>query len=90
MYNVRVMKRVTASDARRNWFRLLDEVAGGEVVEIERNGKRIVLRREDRKSRSKRTPDYSGLITVPDLDQLEDWTWEWDPDEGLRFVGVTD
>lgn len=84
------MKRVTASEARRNWFRLLDEVAGGETVEIDRHGKRIVLRREDRKSRSKTTPDYSDLISVADLDRLDEWTWEWDPDEGLRFVDVTD
>ena len=35
------MKRVTASDARKNWFRLLDEAAAGEVVVIERAGTRI-------------------------------------------------
>jgi hypothetical protein len=37
LYIVR-MKRVTASEARRNWFRLLDEVAAGAVVVIERGG----------------------------------------------------
>ena len=37
MYNVH-MKRVTASEARRNWFRLLDEIAGGEQVVITSEG----------------------------------------------------
>ena len=39
------MKRVTASDARKNWFRLLDEVAAGTVVRIERRGTTILLQR---------------------------------------------
>jgi hypothetical protein len=41
------MKRVTATEARKQWFRLLDEVAAGEVVVLERKGRQLVLRCED-------------------------------------------
>lgn len=76
------MKRVTASEARKNWFRLLDEVAQGEVVCIERGGRRIVLRREPDVSREKILPDYAALLQVPDLDQADQWGWFWSEDDG--------
>jgi antitoxin (DNA-binding transcriptional repressor) of toxin-antitoxin stability system len=72
------MKRVTASEARRNWFRLLDEVIAGEVVAITRKGKRIVIRREDAKRRSvQKLPDYSLILKVMDVDRADSWSWEW-------------
>jgi len=79
------MKRVTASDARRNWFRLLDEVARGEVVVIERNGKRVVLRREtsDESAGDQPFPSYKGLIAAPDADAAETWGWRWSEDDLL-------
>lgn len=83
MYN---MKRVTASEARRNWFRLLDEVVAGEVVTVERDGVQIVVRREEGRagSRSKPFPDYRGLLKAPDADRADEWGWEWgSDDEGL-------
>jgi hypothetical protein len=70
------MKRVTPSEARRNWFRLLDEVAGGEVVVVERKGQRLVLRRE-RSGETPLQPDYSKLIKAKGIDHAERWTWEW-------------
>jgi antitoxin (DNA-binding transcriptional repressor) of toxin-antitoxin stability system len=72
------MKRVTASEARRNWFRLLDEVIEGEVIAITRKGKRIVIRREDaaRDARQK-LPDYSAILQVRDVDSADAWGWEW-------------
>ena len=73
------MKQVTASEAWKNWFRLLDEVSAGEIVVIDRNGRRVVLRREI--VRNKRTipatPDYSELLRVPDVDHADRWSWEW-------------
>jgi antitoxin (DNA-binding transcriptional repressor) of toxin-antitoxin stability system len=30
------MKQVTASEARKNWFRLLDEALDGEVIAVQR------------------------------------------------------
>lgn len=73
------MKRVTPTQARRHWFRLLDEVAAGEVVLIERKGQRIVLRREEglRPGAAPSCEDYSRLLTVPELDRAETWGWEW-------------
>jgi antitoxin (DNA-binding transcriptional repressor) of toxin-antitoxin stability system len=77
------MKRVTASEARRNWFRLLDEVIEGEVIAITRKGKRIVIRREDvaRAARQK-LPDYSAFLQVHDVDSADSWSWEWPGPEG--------
>jgi antitoxin (DNA-binding transcriptional repressor) of toxin-antitoxin stability system len=77
MYNVH-MKRVTASEARRDWFRLLDEVADGEVVTIDRGGRRIVIRREEKKSVRERPPaDYSAILSIPQGSDADEWSWEW-------------
>jgi hypothetical protein len=75
------MKRITASEARKNWFRLLDEVADGEVVVIERNGRRIQLRREAGEVRD--IPDYSGVIqSTGDAGDADRWGWDWPGEEG--------
>ena len=79
MYNVH-MKRVTASDARKNWFRLLDEVAAGATVVIERAGRRILLKREV--DVELETPDYSRVIRVPDAGGGDRWGWVWEGGEG--------
>jgi hypothetical protein len=78
------MKRVTASEARKNWFRLLDEAAAGEVVVIERAGRRILLQREDAATDREERPDYAELITVPAAAEADHWTWEWDEEGGVR------
>ncbi|MHC4974669.1 MAG: type II toxin-antitoxin system Phd/YefM family antitoxin [Planctomycetota bacterium] len=75
------MKRVTATEARQNWFGLLDAVAAGEVVVIERHGRRIVLRREELgESAAAEVPDYSKILRVRDLDRADQWGWEWTAD----------
>lgn len=79
LYNVH-MKRVTASEARRNWFRILDEVAGGATVVVERHGQRIVIRREE--PSVEELPDYGPLIRVPDADEADRWGWSWPGEEG--------
>ena len=76
------MKRVTASDARKNWFRLLDEVAQGAVVCIERGGRRILLRREPEEGEATDIPDYSSLLLVPHLEEADQWDWSWSPEDG--------
>lgn len=81
MYNVH-MKRVTASEARRNWFRLLDEVVGGESIVIERRGVRVVLQREG--AREEAVCDYSDLLLAPDVDAADRWTWRRGDDGELR------
>ena len=87
LYVVHV-KRVTASDARRRWFELLDEVADGEVLVVERKGRRLVMRREDAAARAPDpVPTYRDVLRVPDLDQADGWGWVWTgPGRPLRFV----
>lgn len=85
MYTVH-MKRVTATEARKNWFRLLDEVVEGEVVLIERDGARLRLALVEAAEPSEAIPDYRELIHVPDSDSADQWGWEWDGSpEGLRL-----
>jgi antitoxin (DNA-binding transcriptional repressor) of toxin-antitoxin stability system len=71
------MKRMTASDARKNWFRLLDEVAAGAVVSIERGGRTIVLRRAAVREERGELPDYSSLVRAPDVEDADRWSWDW-------------
>jgi hypothetical protein len=78
------MKRVTASEARKNWFRLLDEVAQGVVVCIERGGRRIVLRREPESDEGAERPEYGTVLRVPKLAEADAWGWTWAPDAGLE------
>ena len=68
------MKHVTASEARKNWFKLLDQAANGEVITIQRDDKKLILRAE---KRQKRTPSYKGLIDFEDADDADTWGWEW-------------
>ena len=68
---------------------MLDEVAAGEVVVLERKGQRIILRREDKKTaKSKQqVPDYSRLLRVPDADQADQWSCDWQgPGQDLMLV----
>lgn len=83
------MKRVTATEARKQWFRLLDEVAAGEVVILERKGRRLVLRREDTKKETaeRRSFNYRQLLRAPDAEQADQWTWDWrGPEQELVSV----
>lgn len=87
------MKRVTASQARREWFRILDEVAAGEVVIVDRKGLSIQIRRVDPSSGRQDIPDYSGILTVHEPPQHADrWGWEWseEREEALRPVDRAD
>jgi hypothetical protein len=68
------MKYVTASEARRNWFRLLDEAVKGEVIAIQREGRKLILRLEKQKQA---IPSYKGLIDFKDADDAHTWGWEW-------------
>ena len=81
VYTVR-MKKITATEARKDWFRLLDEVAAGEVAIIERNGRRLRLAREEESAASPTVPDYSALIRAKAPDEADLWTWEWPGDDG--------
>ena len=78
------MKRVTASDARKNWFRLLDEVAAGEVVCVERAGRRILITRDDAEPSADGIPDYSNLLAVPSPADADRWGWAWSEEGDLE------
>jgi hypothetical protein len=69
------MKYVTASDARKHWFQLLDEAAAGHTIAIDRNGTKLVLRAE--KARRTKTP-AKPIITGKDIDNADKWGWTWD------------
>lgn len=75
---------LTASKLRANVYRLLDEVlATGKPLEIERNGKLLVIAPKERKAGSKleNLPRREGAI-IGDPDELihMDWSSEWNPD----------
>jgi hypothetical protein len=79
------MKTVTATQARQNWFRLLDEVIAGEELVIERRGRRLVLRAEE--AAPTEVPVYSDVLAAADLDHADQWHWEWPgPDQDLRIT----
>jgi hypothetical protein len=73
---------LTASKLRANVYRLLDEVLEtGKSLEIERNGKILVIAPKERESIWDRLPRRKGFI-VGDPDELVhiDWSSEWNPD----------
>lgn len=85
MYTVH-MKRITATQARKNWFRLLDEAAEGETILIEREGVRLVLHRQidELEGLASRVPKYDDLIRVHDIGEADRWSWQWsDSEDGL-------
>lgn len=72
----------TASKLRANIYRMLDEVLEtGQPLEIERNGKVLVIAPKEEQSIWERLPRREGFI-VGDPDELIhiDWSSEWNPD----------
>lgn len=72
----------TASKLRANIYRMLDEVLEtGQPLEIERNGKTLVIAPKEKQSIWDRLPRREGAI-VGDPDELIhiDWSSEWNPD----------
>ena len=88
LYNVH-MKRVTVSQARKNWFRLLDEVIDGETVIMERHGARILLQldRQMPDERDKPAPDYSPCLRIHNVEQADQWRWDWTPELNDALFG---
>jgi hypothetical protein len=72
----------TASKLRANVYRMLDEVLEtGQPLEIERNGRTLVIAPKEQQSIWDRLPRREGFI-VGDPDELIhiDWSSEWNPD----------
>jgi len=68
------MKYITASEARKNWFHILDEAVRGEIIAIQRQGKKLILKLEKREQSA---PSYKGLIDFTDADDADTWGWDW-------------
>lgn len=72
----------TASKLRADIYRMLDEVLEtGQPLEIERNGKTLVIAPKEEQSIWDRLPRREGAI-IGDPDELIhiDWSSEWNPD----------
>jgi hypothetical protein len=86
-FDVRTINRgatmaTTASKLRANIYRMLDEVLEtGQPLEIERNGKTLVIAPKEDQPFWDRLPHREGFI-VGDPDELIhiDWSSEWNPD----------
>lgn len=73
---------ITASKLRANIYRMLDQVLEtGQPLEVERNGKTLVISPKEEQSIWDRLPRREGYI-VGDPDELIhlDWSSEWNPD----------
>lgn len=70
---------ITASKLRENIYRVLDEVlATGQPVEIERNGRRLLIVADDRPSRLARLVNRSDVVVGDSADFVHlDWSSEW-------------
>jgi antitoxin (DNA-binding transcriptional repressor) of toxin-antitoxin stability system len=73
------MKKISASEAQKHLFRILDDAAQGEVIVLERKGRRLVLHREelDKPGTAVKEADYRRLLRAPDADKADQWSWEW-------------
>lgn len=77
------MKRMQSSEVRRRWFQVLDRVAAGEVIGVERNGRLVVLRRAE-ETASQTVPDYRAIIKIPKSGDADRWSWDWKPEGALK------
>lgn len=76
------MTRVKATEARQEFFRLLDAAEKGETVIVERKGARFRLSLME----AEPEPASTSPLQVDDPDVLSgNWTWAGDPDGELQF-----
>ena len=70
---------LTASKLRENIYRVLDQVlATGEPVEIERNGRRLLIVADAQPSRLSRLVNRSDVVVGDSNDFVHlDWSSEW-------------
>lgn len=77
------MTQVTASDARQEFFRLLDAAERGEAVVVERRGVRFRLSLIPQEAQGSAS---SSPIRVTDPDVLAgEWTWAGDEEGQIQF-----
>lgn len=70
---------LTASKLRENIYRVLDEVlATGQPVEIERNGRRLLIVADDQPTRLSRLVKRADVVIGDSEDFVHlDWSGEW-------------
>ncbi|MCE9622669.1 MAG: type II toxin-antitoxin system Phd/YefM family antitoxin [Actinomycetia bacterium] len=70
---------ITASKLRENIYRVLDQVlATGEPVEIERNGRRLLIVADAQPTRLSRLVNRSDVVVGDSDDFIHlDWSSEW-------------
>jgi antitoxin (DNA-binding transcriptional repressor) of toxin-antitoxin stability system len=78
------MLRVTATEARRRFFDLLDAVERGEAVSFDRRGVEFRIETVAKPKRRKRHEPL-GEVLDPRLLELG-WTWEPGPDGQLQLI----
>ncbi|MBI4412306.1 MAG: type II toxin-antitoxin system Phd/YefM family antitoxin [Deltaproteobacteria bacterium] len=78
------MRQVTATEARKEFFKLLDAAARGETVVIERGGVPLRLVR-GKLPKKKISVDYTKYFHSP-VNDADLWTWEWHPSKGLKLI----
>ncbi|MBX7147481.1 type II toxin-antitoxin system Phd/YefM family antitoxin [bacterium] len=78
------MKHYSATEARKNFFSLLDDALEGNKVYIEREGH--VLELLPKKKKTKKLSYKKFFLSSPSVDDADTWGWEWKPDSGLHFI----
>lgn len=78
------MKQVGATEARKDFFKLLDKVVEGETVVIKRKGVNLRLVREPQVKKKSKKIQYHRYIQGA-VDQADQWNWVWSPSEGLKL-----
>ncbi len=79
------MTRMTATEARRQLFKLLDAVEGGDEVVLERRGVRFRLTLDRRDRAEEVLPESPLVVTDPDILDAE-WGWKTDAHGQLVFA----
>jgi len=78
------MKHFCATNARYNFFKIIDTAASGEPVIIERNGISLELRKLSPRKKASKKISYKGLIKGG-LDNADCWSWKFDKSGNLKF-----
>lgn len=75
-------RKVTATELRRNIYKLLDEVLSSNIsLEVERKGKKLVISPAERGSKLDRLGTHAGcLIGDPEALVHMDWSEGWRPE----------
>ncbi|MEI6386884.1 MAG: type II toxin-antitoxin system Phd/YefM family antitoxin [Spirochaetota bacterium] len=73
--------KTTATDLRTHLYSWLDQVAEtGEVLELERKGRRLRIIREEPVSRLGLLPKRPTMLAAPELIAETGWAEAWQPD----------